>query len=111
MNETPHEFFCGRAAGLGDDADAMIARGFIPAAAESFAGVAIGGDIGPVVGTTDDVIWPESYYRWYDPANVPRRGTVYRISCTGTVHEFTRRLDGDSHEAAGWEYRRTEREA
>ncbi len=89
-------WFTGRCAGLGDDAKGLPAT-WVPAAIESYAPVTIGGDHGERRRTTNDVRWESNYYEWFNLADVPVGGSVYRLSSKNTLWVFTRR------EADRWE--------
>ena len=64
-----------------------------PAAGESFAVVTIGGDLGDAKAITRDGEWPSNDYYWFDLAEVPKRGAVWRISCRRTLWLFYKSPD------------------
>ncbi len=86
-------WFVGRAAGLVEDDVARFPTTCAPAAGYSFARIPIGGDLGEVVGNTDDHSFDSNSYDWYDLTDVPVGGSVWRISFTNTLWVFTRRDD------------------
>ena len=52
------------------------------------------GDVPQIKATTKDEYWPQNQYEWFDAQEVPNGGYLARISATGTLWSFHRRMDG-----------------
>lgn len=84
-------WFRSRAAALGDEGDSFP-ESWAPASMRTMAHMAIAGDLGNKVAETPDhhldVEWG---YEWYDLAEVPVGGSIWRLSCQDTLWVFTRK--------------------
>jgi len=61
-----------------------------PVAQNSRAPVTLAGDTPEIIGSSPDESWDNNSYLWYDFADVPIGGAVWRISITPTLWHFER---------------------
>jgi hypothetical protein len=64
------------------------------AATETIAIVSLEGDVPETKASTEDAEWPQNTYQWFDVEEVPVGGYLARISATGTLWAFHRRVGG-----------------